>query len=109
MKKCFLFFIILSIQISALKIDNPYYLARGSYPILLSSTFDDYNYIITSGKAFKISKENGTIVDTADFLEYDVNFILFRFMIIIIIIIYIIEMNIILLIIWIFYHIKILK
>ena len=56
-------------------IDNPIYLTEGLYPILLSSTLDDYNYIITQGKALKISKENGTIVDTARFLAYDEDFI----------------------------------
>ena len=75
MEKSFLFFIIISFQISASIINNPIELTEGSYPILLSSKFDDYNYIITSGKVFKISKENGTIVDTADFLRYNENFI----------------------------------
>ena len=75
MEKCFMIFIILSIQMSSSIIDNPIYLTEGSYPILLSSTLDDYNYIITQGKALKISKENGTIVDTARFLEYNEDFI----------------------------------
>ena len=75
MEKLFLFFVLILIQKSAAIINNPLLLINSSYPILLSTINDSYNYVITSGKSLKISKENGVIVESLDSMKYDQNFI----------------------------------
>ena len=40
---------------------NPIFLVKKPYPFVLSTTADDYYYVITAGKSLKINKESGKI------------------------------------------------
>ena len=65
MKKCICIFLyaIIFIRINSQIKQNPIYLDSKSNPFVLSTT-DNYYYVHTKGKSFKINKESGNIVDT---------------------------------------------
>ena len=71
----FLFIIIIFIQVYSSIFINPYELIDSSYPVLLSTSSNEYNYLVTSGKCLKITIEDGIIQETEDFVVYDQNFI----------------------------------
>ena len=71
----FLFIIIIFIQVYSPIFINPYELIDSSYPVLLSTSSNEYNYLVTSGKCLKITIEDGIIQETEDFVVYDQNFI----------------------------------
>ena len=65
MKKCICIFLfaIIFIRINSQIKQNPIYLDSKSNPFVLSTT-DNYYYVHTKGKSFKINKESGNIEDT---------------------------------------------
>ena len=58
---CFIFIIFLTQTNSQIK-ENPIFITNNKYPFVLSST-DNYYYVLTLSKGYKIDKENGTIID----------------------------------------------
>ena len=57
-----LFFIFIIIfKIKTYIIDNPNLLGNGTYPFLLSTPYNETNFLITSEKIFRLNKENGSI------------------------------------------------
>ena len=75
MDTIFFIFIFLLIKINKATKNNPIFLTNSAYPILLSSTSDNYNYVITSEKSLKISRENGKVVSDSDSKNYNQNYI----------------------------------
>ena len=68
MDKKLIFFISFSITVCIIL--NPIYLVESMHPILLYTDNNDYHYLITSGRCLKISKESGTVVEVAKFMNY---------------------------------------
>ena len=75
MEKSFFIFFVLFIQINAEIINNPFILINSSYPFLLSTSNNDYYYVITSGKSLKIERETGSIAQSWSTENYPENFI----------------------------------
>ena len=65
MKKFYFLFVILFIQCNSQIKENPIFLVESIEPFVLS-TNDNYYYVITLGKNFKINKESGNIEDISD-------------------------------------------
>ena len=62
MKKFYFLFIIFFIQINSEFKINPIFLDEGKYPIVLSTTDENYYYLISDNASFKIEKITGKIV-----------------------------------------------
>ena len=62
MKKLYFLFIIFFIRIYSKIKENPIFLTKGGYPIVLF-TEDDYYYVLTELEDIKIEKKSGKIVD----------------------------------------------
>ena len=78
MESLYYFFFILFFQIHSEIINNPHLIDNGKYNFLLHTSPDGYNYIISSGKSFKLEKETVKIenkitkeYDEHSFLIYD--------------------------------------
>ena len=78
MSKLYFLCIFIFIKIKADIINNPYYLDNSKYPLLLPTSDIDYNYLITSGKSFRIKTENGVIDETKNSITYPPNSILIK-------------------------------
>ena len=63
------FFIVIYSEIK----DNPIFIAEGGYPIVLSTTSDDYYYVINEHKGLKIKKESGIVVETNETIRIELN------------------------------------
>ena len=61
MEKLFFLFITFFIRIYSNIKNNPIFLVEGKYPIVLSTTNDDYYYVITDKTSLKIEKRSGKI------------------------------------------------
>ena len=61
MEKLFFLFITFFIRIYSNIKHNPLFLVEGKYPIVLSTTNDDYYYVITDKTSLKIEKRSGKI------------------------------------------------
>ena len=79
MEKLFFIFIII-FEIKTDIIDNPNLLGNGTYPFLLSSPYNETNFLITSEKIFRLNKENGSIetIYCNDIFNYSQNSILIK-------------------------------
>ena len=62
MEKLYILFIVLLIQTNQQIKLNPIFIVESKNPVLLS-TDDDYFYLLTNGKNFKIEKDSGNIVN----------------------------------------------
>ena len=69
MKRLHFLFIILFIHINSQIKNNPISLGEGHYPFVLSSS-DDYYYVITKEKCWKILKEYGNIANNKNQNEF---------------------------------------
>ena len=62
MEKNILIFIILFSHICTQIISNPRLIGNTDFPFLFSSPNNDYNYIMTSQKSYKIERSSGNII-----------------------------------------------
>ena len=70
MNEYFFILIILFNPLQSQIFNNPRMLGSNEYPFLFSPTNDDFNYILTSNKCYKINKDTSLVVWSIDKLEY---------------------------------------
>ena len=75
MKGLFFLFLILFIRIYSEIKNNPIYLDKGKYLIVLSTEENDYYYIITDKKNMKIEKDSGITIETNNMFHTLSNYI----------------------------------
>ena len=73
MRKNILIFIIIDSYINTQIFNNPRLISNTDFPFLFSSPNNDFNYILTSQKSFKLERRTGNIIGINNTMTYGSN------------------------------------